>query len=382
MDLNDGTADWSLSGPAVLRRMAEALDAGTPAAVATVVAVEGNAYRRPGAKMLLTGDGTAGSVTAGCLESEVEDIAAAVRKSGQSRVERFDLTDDEQWGLGLGCNGVIDLLVEPLDDRFVPLLDGYRAGGDGLAVTVIGSDTPEVSVGERGYAPGGELAAVGNVPDWLCDAVGQRGREALDHGRARTVTVSAPGGGDCRVFLDPVLTPPSLYIFGSGIDVRPVTELATRAGFSVTVVPFRGGRATEEAFPRADRVVSASAPRLDESLTFDTDTYAVVMSHNAVDDRLALEALLETPVPYIGLMGPEDRFREIVDALGSEGRTLTDAELERVYTPIGLDLGGGEPYQIAVSIVSEVLAVHNGRAPGHLRDRGAPIHDRSGPTEE
>ncbi len=382
MGLNDGTADWSLSGPAVLRRMAEALDAGMPAAVATVIAVEGNAYRRPGAKMLLTGDGTAGSVTAGCLESEVEDIAAAVRKSGQSRVERFDLTDDEQWGLGLGCNGVIDLLVEPLDDRFGPLLDGYRAGGDGLAVAVIGSDTPEVSVGERGYAPGGELAAVGNVPDWLCDAVGQRGQETLDHGRARTVTVSAPGGGDCRVFLDPVLTPPSLYIFGSGIDVRPVTELATRAGFSVTVVPFRGGRATEEAFPRADRVVSASAPRLDESLTFDTDTYAVVMSHNAVDDRLALEALLETPVPYIGLMGPEDRFREIVDALGSEGRTLTDAELERVYTPIGLDLGGGEPYQIAVSIVSEVLAVHNGRAPGHLRDRGAPIHDRSGPTEE
>lgn len=381
MSLQDGAAEWSLSGPAVLRRMAEALDAGTSAAVATVVAVEGNAYRRPGAKMLLTADRTAGSVTAGCLESEVEDIAAAVRRSGQPRVERFDLTDDEQWGLGLGCNGVIDLLVEPLDDRFGPLLDGYRAGDDGLAVTVIGSDTPEVSVGERGYAPDGDLAAVESVPDWLCDAVGQQGREALDHGRARTVTVSGPEGGDCRVVLDPVLAPPSLYIFGSGVDVRPVTELATRAGFSVTVVPFRGGRAREEAFPLADEVVSASAPRLDESLAFDTDTYAVVMSHNAVDDRLALEALLETPVPYIGLMGPEDRFREIVDALAAEGRPLTDAELERVYTPIGLDLGGGEPYQIAVSIVSEVLAVHNGRAPGHLRDRGAPIHDRSGPTE-
>lgn len=143
MNPEDTTTDWNLSGLAVLRRMADALDAGTPAAVATVVAVEGNAYRRPGAKMLLTEDGTAGSVTAGCLESDVADIAAEVRTSGQFRLERFDLTDDEQWGLGLGCNGVIDLLIEPLDDRFAPLLNGYHDSNDGLAVTVIESDSPE-----------------------------------------------------------------------------------------------------------------------------------------------------------------------------------------------------------------------------------------------
>jgi xanthine dehydrogenase accessory factor len=178
------------------------------------------------------------------------------------------------------------------------------------------------------------------------------------------------------VFLDPVAVPPSLYVFGSGIDVHPVVELATRTGFRVTVVPFRGGRASEGTFPGADRVVSASAPRLEESLSFDRETYAVLMSHNAVDDRLALEALLETPVPYIGLMGPDERFREITRTLAAEGHELTPPERDRIYAPVGLDLGGGDPYQIATSIVSEVLAVHNGRDPGHLRNHRGPIHER------
>jgi xanthine dehydrogenase accessory factor len=357
--------------------MADALEAGTAGAVATVAAVEGNAYRRPGAKMLLTGEETAGSVTAGCLESDVDSIAAEVRQSGRTRIERFDLTDDEGWGLGMGCNGVIDLVVEPLDERFAPLLERYRDGEDSLGVVIVGSDTGAVSAGDRGYAPRADASAIEGLPEWLCDDLAPQVSVALERREATTVTVTGPGGDDCRVFLDPVVTPPSLYVFGGGIDVHPVVELAIRAGFEVTVVPFRGGRATEDAFPRSDRVVSASAPRLGESLTFDGETYAVLMSHNAVDDRLALEALLATPVPYIGLMGPENRFQEITDALAAEGRTLTQPERDRIYTPIGLDLGGNEPYQIATSIVSEVLAVHNGRDPGHLRDRGGPIHDRS-----
>ncbi len=368
---------WSQPEPAVLGQMAAVLDAGASGAVATVAAVEGNAYRRPGAKMLLTGEGTAGSVTAGCLESEVENTAAEVRGSGHPRIERFDLTDDEEWGLGLGCNGVIDLLVEPLDGRFRPLLEGYRNGEDGLGVVIIESDEGAVSAGDRGYAPGGDTSVIEGLPDWVCDAVDPRAESVIENGRATTIRVAGPQGNDHRVLLDPVVVPPSLYVFGSGIDVHPVVELATKTGFDVTVVPFRGGRASEEAFPGADRVVSASAPRLRESLDFDTETYAVLMSHNAVDDRLALEALLETPTPYIGLMGPTDRFQEITAALRAEGRTLTEAERDRIYTPIGLNLGGDEPYQIATSVVSEVLAVHNGRDPGHLRDRRGPIHDRS-----
>jgi xanthine dehydrogenase accessory factor len=109
---------------------------------------------------------------------------------------------------------------------------------------------------------------------------------------------------------------------------------------------------------------------------WDEDTYAVIMSHNFLDDRIALEALLETPVPYIGLMGPKKRFDEMTDDFAEEGRTFSEEEMERIYTPIGLSLGGDTPYQIAYSIVGELLAVAHDRTPEHLSRREGPIHDR------
>jgi len=395
--------DWSAPETAVMDAIRDALVAGRRAVVATVVAVEGRAYRRPGAKMLVD-DGSVGSVTAGCLADEVRTLAEAVRASDESRVERFDLTDDEEWGLGLGCNGVVDLLLEPLDERFVPLADRYAAGEDGLALTVVDPGGTDLAVGDRAYAPDGDCSAVRALPEWLVGAVAEHARELYDCGASRTVTVeptpesvatkqgpesvAAEQGpesvaaespsGNVRVFVDPVCAPPDLYVLGSGADARPVSELAAKAGFRVTVVAFRGGRADPARFPRADRVVSASAPRVANELAVDDDTYAVVMSHNAVDDRLAVESLLDTPVAYIGLMGPESRFERVREEFDAAGRPLTDEELDRIYAPVGLDLGGGTPYQIATSIVGEALAVHNGREPRHLRERASPIHDRFG----
>ena len=352
-----------------------ALAEGRPGVVATISAVEGSAYRRPGAKMLVDDEQGVGSITAGCLEDEVVSLAEEVLASGEPRLERFDLTDDEEWGLGLGCNGVIDLLLEPLDDRFARLAQRYADGEDGLALAVTDPGDTDLSVGDRADAPDGDLSTVDRLPAWLVDGLADRAADLYDRGKSVTLTVDGPDG-EVRVFVDPVLAPPELYVFGSGNDAKPVSELAAKADFRVTVVAFRGGRADAEAFPGADRVVSASAPRVAEELEFDADTYAVVMSHNFVDDRMAVESLLETPTPYIGLMGPDSRFERLRDDLADAGRPLTDADLDRLYAPIGLDLGGGAPYQIATSIVSEVLAVHNGRQPRHLRERKSPIHGR------
>lgn len=352
-----------------------ALAEGRPGVVATISAVEGSAYRRPGAKMLVDDEQGVGSITAGCLEDEVVSLAEEVLASGEPRLERFDLTDDEEWGLGLGCNGVIDLLLEPLDDRFARLVQRYADGEDGLALAVTDPGDSDLSVGDRADAPDGDLSTVDRLPAWLVDGLADRAADLYDRGKSVTLTVDGPDG-EVRVFVDPVLAPPELYVFGSGNDAKPVSELAAKADFRVTVVAFRGGRADPEAFPGADRVVSASAPRVAEELEFDADTYAVVMSHNFVDDRMAVESLLETPTPYIGLMGPDSRFERLRDDLADAGRPLTDADLDRLYAPIGLDLGGGAPYQIATSIVSEVLAVHNGRQPRHLRERKSPIHGR------
>jgi xanthine dehydrogenase accessory factor len=144
------------------------------------------------------------------------------------------------------------------------------------------------------------------------------------------------------------------------------------------VVGYRGTAATAERFPAADTVRSTSPAQLRDVETFDENTYVVVMTHNFVDDRLTLEALLETPVPYVGLMGPRERFEEVLDAMDEDETASmpTEADLDRIYTPIGLDLGSGTPYGIAHSIVAEVLAVANGRDPTHLSAREGPIHER------
>jgi xanthine dehydrogenase accessory factor len=145
----------------------------------------------------------------------------------------------------------------------------------------------------------------------------------------------------------------------------------------VTVASARGARADPDQFPNAHRVEGVRAPNVHEVVEAPERTYVVLMSHNLTDDALALESLLkETTVPYVGLMGPRERFEEVREEAAATGTTFTGGELERVSTPVGLDLGGGEPAQIALSIVGEAMAVANGRDGGRLKDREGPIHRR------
>ena len=370
------TNDWSTPETNVFDRIAAAVERGDDAVLATVVDVEGSAYRRPGAKMLITPDGGgAGSITAGCLEDEVRELAVDVLERGEPRVETWDLMNDEDdvWGMGVGCNGVITVLLEPLGESYRPVTEAYDRGESVGVVTVLGGDGPPV--GARSVRrPGGGFD--GDLPEWLAEIVADEVDRLVAAGESDTVAVD---GDDGRVelFVDGIEPPPELVVFGSGHDVGPVAELATLADFRVTVVSFRGLHADEERFAAADEVVSASPGEVADLREWDAETYAVVMTHNFVDDRLALEALLSTPVPYVGVMGPRKRFAEMRERFREEGREFDDAELERVYTPIGLNLGGDTPYRIACSIVTEVLAVAHDRSPGHLRDRDEPIHDRA-----
>ncbi len=366
---------WSRPETDVMARALEFVEAGELGVVATVVAVEGNAFRRPGARMVVTADGTGvGAVTAGCLEDEVLGVASDVLETGEPRLETYDLMedDDDVWGLGMGCNGIIDILVEPLDERLRPVLEAYAAGEPIGVVTLLEEF-------ERAhYRPGGGFgAAPGSdpLPGAVADALRDTVADLVEEGTATTVEVGVDGDR-VRAFVDGVAPPPELVVCGTGHDVRPVVELARRADFRVTVVGFRGASASEERFPAADDVVSTSPDDLLDAYDpgFDRRTYAVVMTHNLVDDLIAVERLLESPTPYVGIMGPRERFEK----LRSEGLDLDDADLERVYTPVGLDLGGGTPHQIAISVVGEMLAVHNDRRPRHLRDRKGPMHDRPG----
>jgi xanthine dehydrogenase accessory factor len=371
---------WSVPETEVVQRAGERIDAehDEQDVLATIVDVEGNAYRRPGAKMLLEADGSGvGAITAGCLEDELLKAADSIRETGRPELVTYDLMEDDEdvWGLGVGCNGVIDVLLEPLDETYEPALDAFREGRDIGVLTVI-EGNGDLSRGDRAYlnAESNRLEAPDGGDDWPA-ALAPPAADLARSGKADLVTIETDSGL-LSVFIDGIAAPAELLVFGTGHDVGPVTEFAAKNDFHVTVVGFRGGVELAERFPAADDVVSTSPRDIATALELTDRTYAVVMTHNFLDDQLTVETLLASPVQYVGLMGPNERFEEMLDAFEDDGVSFDEGTVESLYTPIGLDLGGGSPYQIAHSIVAEILAVKNDREPGHLRQRTGHIHER------
>ncbi len=378
-------ANWSVPETEVLAGVRDVLESDLRGVLATIIDVEGSAYRRPGAKMVIPEDGEGvGHITAGCLEDEIQTIAGDVLADGTPRVETYDLRPDGEsdvWGLGVGCNGVITILLEPLDASYERVVDAHEGGEDAGVVTVVESDADATTDGEDEtdavgarayYDPASDEFSPGErFPTALADRLREATRDLTAQGRADSFDVDRH-----TVFVDGVAAPEDLVLVGTGHDVGPMAELGARADFRVTVVGFRGADARADRFPDADDVRSTSPAQIREAFDFDSNTYVVVATHNFIDDRLAVDELLQTDVPYVGLMGPPERFEEMLAEFEGEDRTFSEAELDRLYTPVGLDLGGGSPYEIALSVVSEVMAVTNDRQPRHLREREGRIHDR------
>ncbi|MFB6132293.1 MAG: XdhC family protein [Halanaeroarchaeum sp.] len=370
--------DWGAPVSAVLPRAHRLLSDDRAAAIATLVDVDGSAYRRPGAKLLVSGDGDGtGAVAPGCLEREVTRLIESVIEGGRPRLESFDLRmDDDSIGLGVGCDGRVELLIEPLDETYSRALSAYASRDRGALLSVI-EGASDVSVGDRGWyqEERGFEDIRGPWPDWVRHRVTDTARRLARNGGGETIRIERPEGA-VRVFIDGIVPPPRLLVIGTGNDVSPVVTIGSLAGFDVDVVGYRSEFADEDTFPTAATIHSTSPSTLRNAIDVGEDTYCVVMTHNFVDDRLTVEELLETPSPYIGVVSSRDRSENLIEAIEG-GSALRTTDRRRVYAPVGLDLGGGSPGQIALSTVSEVVAVHNEREPGHLRDRTEPIHHRN-----
>ena len=372
--------EWDVSELDVLDGIRDLARSDRNAALATIVAVEGSAYRRPGAKMTVEQDGTGqGYITAGCIEDEVLELVETVLERGEATLETYDLMeDDDIWGLGLGCNGIIDVLVDPIDESYDPLARAVDRGEPIGVITVLAGndrDGEALPTGARAYFRDGEIALIDDLPQWLLDGIAGPVAELLEAGKSQVVSIEQ-AEASAEVFIDGIQPPPRLVVLGSGPDVGPMIDLGKKNGFRVEVVGFRGGVELEEEFPGADEHRSTTPASLVDVIDPDGRTYVTVMTHNFVDDRIAVEELLNTDVPYIGLMGPRKRFEEMLAEFEQEGTTFDETELEPLYTPVGLNLGAGSPYGIATSVISEILAVHNDREPIHLKERDGPIHDR------
>jgi xanthine dehydrogenase accessory factor len=355
---------------------------GDSVVLATVVRVTGSSYGGVGARMVIRTDGsTVGLVSGGCLESDLAEHARRVHANGRAEVITYDTRDDDDapWGLGLGCNGLIEVLLEPLPPlraKDVASIISEALSGEAPSViaTVIratGSETGLPTIGSHALLGSAMVQSVG---EWgtgsvLADAA-EHVDEALAAGRRGLVREL----GAVEVAFEVVMPAVRLIVCGTGPDAAPVARFASQLGWDVTVVDHRPlTNAHSARFPGARVVECAEALRLADVVRLTTRSAAVVMSHHFARDRDYVQALLAANVAYLGVLGPRARTERMIAELTTSGDTPLVIG-DRFFAPVGMDIGGEGPDAIALSIISQVSAVASGRAGGHLRDRRAPLH--------
>lgn len=359
---------------AVLDAWREVEKSGREAVLATVVHVTGSAYRRPGARMLIRTDGErVGSISGGCLEGDLCRKAWWFTENGRPTVRVYDTTseDDAVWEFGLGCNGVVHVLLERVEAEAtraaLAFLDRCRAARrEAVVATVIRAHPAS------GFAVGDRLLA-----DVEGGAGGVLQGTSLETALSPQIeTCFAERGGrlvhlrDCDVFLEWIGPPTPLVVFGGGHDAVPLVAMAKQMGWEVTVADGRPAYARHDRFAEVDAVVlmrSADADPL-AGIEIGPRTVVVLMTHNYPQDASLLRAILPKRPRYLGLLGPRRRTERLFAEIGA------DAGGVDVHAPVGLDLGASTPEGIALSIVAEVQATLAGRAGGELRLRSAPIH--------
>ena len=346
----------------------------TGGVLVTVVKTLGSSYRRPGARLLLTGDGQrAGSISGGCLEDDVIKKAWWLSEKGPV-VRRYDTTPDGEigpsgdrtQGFGLGCNGIVYLLLERVNGQI-----GDDTSLDVLA-RVHATRRPAFVASVLDPAAAAGTTFVKESGAWRSTSANEELRTRLE---AAAAGVSSSGvmrldSGE-EVFLETLAPPVRLLIFGAGDDAVPLTETGRQLGWYVSVFDGRAHYARREKFPRAHAVTVRDSNSSLNDLQIDSRTVAVVMTHSYSQDLNFVSALAKEPLAYLGVLGPRNRTMQILNDAQVEL-----ADLPFLHAPVGLDIGADGPEQVALSIVAEIQAAMNGRDGGPLRVQTGSIHSR------
>ncbi|MFC2030182.1 XdhC family protein [Chloroflexota bacterium] len=341
----------------LLNEVGSWLESGERVGLATVIRVLGSAPRPVGAKMIVSSGGRmAGSVSGGCVETTVFEELQAVLNGQPAHTVEFGITEDMIWDVGLACGGTIEVFLQEIDAPWVAAVDDYLERGVAFAlVTVVAGE-------ERA----GSRALVGREGVELGDLDGQAKRAAQEMLAARSASgaLSELDSGE-QVFIEPFLVPPHLVIVGGVHVAIPLTRFAKELGFSVTVIDPRAKFANRERFPDADEVVREWPDDALEQIDVDDGSYVVLLTHDPKIDEPTLAAALKTEARYIGAIGSRNTHAQRFQRMAKWG--VTPEQLERLYAPIGLDLGGKTPGETALSIIAEVVAVKNRRSGASLR---------------
>ena len=357
------------------------------AALATVVKVVGSSYRRPGARMLMTDDGHwTGAISGGCLEGDALRKARQAILRKQPTVVTYNTLEDEDantLGIGLGCNGIIDVLIEPIDpvNRVNPV-EMLRSALHYREVAVLA--TVYGVTGESDVRVGDRLVLEGDAVNRLADQALSDRILADARSAARTeqsgVGVYASGPARVDVFIEVIRPSIHLLVFGGGYDAIPLVRLAKHVDWRVTVTDDCVAHLAPKRFPDADAVVHAPRERVLERLPVHRYSAAVLMSHNYRYDLAVLRQLLTTDVRYIGLLGPRKRGEKMLEELAGAGIQPNRWQRSRLHNPVGLDIGAETPEEIALSVIAEVQARFAQRSGGFLKRKSGPIHRRDVPS--
>ena len=342
--------------PGLVRFFEERRDRGAPLVLATIFETSGSTYSKAGTHMLVDGEGDfQGMLSGGCLEGDLALRASQVIETGEPQAVTYDLArDDELWGLGVGCDGVMRVFLQALvvDNGYEPfqaIAAAMQADAPAGLAIVIESGHPDVPPGAAAIGEAGRVRGLG-----LADAAAAR--------LLRDVRRPACGGMVLDGYPVSVLNagihpPPRVLVLGAGPDAEPLVRFASELGWRCTVVDHRDAYIDSGNFAAAEQVMCQPAGDLSGALDLSHYQAAVIMSHHLASDRSYLEQLAATDMRYVGLLGPAARRDRLLSELGERGHSLAG----RLRGPAGIDIGGRGAAAIALSIVAEVQGVLQGR---------------------
>lgn len=358
------------------------VEQGRDFAVATVVAVGGSAPRRPGAALAVDSDGTAiGSVSGGCVEGAVYELCVQALEGGGTVLERFGYSDDDAFAVGLTCGGVIDILVTPVRSRdtgrrtvLAAALAAAAAGEAAALARVVSGPAELLGRALLVRADGSRVGGFGAHPALDRTVTGEAAAQ-LDAGRTATVEIGEQGsrcGAPLTVLVESSVPPPRMIVFGAIDFASALVRVGKFLGYRVTVCDARPVFATAARFPEADDIVVEWPHRYLERTEVDSRTVLCVLTHDAKFDVPLLRLALRLPVAYVGAMGSRRTHLDRNERLREVG--VTELELARLRSPIGLDLGARTPEETALSIAAEIVAERRGGSGVALTGAHTPIH--------
>lgn len=358
----------------------QAMQEGYKVALATVVAVEGSSYRRPGARMLVREDGLlTGAISGGCLEGDALKKALLALTLQRPLLATYDTTDEEDavLGVGLGCNGIIRILLEPLqvDDKFNPvellriMLEKRQSA---VIVSAFSYERGAIQPGTRCLLTAQD-ACINNFNGIVNTMAHTIAAEAMKNKASKWNNGSHEGA--MMFFAEYIQPEVQLLIVGAGNDVMPLVLAAQIPGWQITVVDGRPRYACPARFPGAN-VLVARPQDINGIVAIDDRTVCALMTHNYQYDLSAMRGLLNTNTPYIGVLGPSKKLERMITELAAEGIAIGAQDRQRLHGPIGLDIGAETAEEIAISIVAEIKAVLTQANGKSLKEKKTPIHQQ------